>query len=69
MIMRIIQQKSKPLYKALKALNGRRLVAVYQPHRYSRTKDCLGLYKGIFDHADEVLSLKFIQLAKRQSQM
>lgn len=37
-----------------KAINGRRLIAIFQPHRYSRTQDCLGLYKGIFNEADEV---------------
>lgn len=36
------------------ALDGRRLIAVFQPHRYSRTSECLGLYKGIFDDADEI---------------
>ncbi len=36
------------------ALDGRRLIVVFQPHRYSRTKDCLGLYQGIFDDADEI---------------
>ncbi len=33
----------------------RRLIAIYQPHRYSRTKDCLGSYGTIFDAADEVV--------------
>lgn len=36
------------------AIDGRRLIAVFQPHRYTRTYDCLGLYKGIFDEADEI---------------
>lgn len=36
------------------AIGERRLVAVFQPHRYSRTKDCLGSYAGIFDAADSV---------------
>lgn len=36
------------------ALDGRRLIAVFQPHRYTRTNDCLGLYQGIFDDADEI---------------
>lgn len=38
-----------------KAIVGRRLIAVFQPHRYTRTKDCLGTYGGIFDHADELV--------------
>lgn len=37
------------------AIQERRLIAVYQPHRYSRTKDCLGTFGGIFDDADEVI--------------
>lgn len=38
-----------------KAVGSRRLIAVFQPHRYSRTKDCLGQYGNIFDDADELL--------------
>lgn len=37
------------------AVKGRRLIAVFQPHRYSRTRDCLGMYGNIFDAADEVI--------------
>lgn len=37
------------------AIGERRLIAVYQPHRYSRTKDCLGKYQHVFDSADEVV--------------
>lgn len=37
------------------AIGERRLIAVFQPHRYSRTKDCLGTYGGIFTAADEVI--------------
>lgn len=33
----------------------RRLIAVFQPHRYTRTRDCLGSYAGIFQAADEVI--------------
>jgi UDP-N-acetylmuramate--alanine ligase len=36
------------------AIGNRRLIAVFQPHRYSRTKDCLGTYGGIFDAVDEL---------------
>jgi len=36
------------------AIGERRLVVVFQPHRYTRTRDCLGAYKGIFDDADEL---------------
>jgi UDP-N-acetylmuramate--alanine ligase len=34
------------------ATEARRLVAVFQPHRFSRTKNCLGLYGKIFNKAD-----------------
>lgn len=37
-----------------RALNGRRLIVAFQPHRYSRTKECLGTFKGIFEDADEL---------------
>lgn len=37
------------------AIQERRLVVVFQAHRYSRTKDCLGMYKNIFDAADELI--------------
>lgn len=37
------------------AVGERRLVVIFQPHRYSRTKDCLGQYRHIFDLADELV--------------
>ncbi len=37
------------------AVKGRRLIAVYQPHRYTRIKDCLGSFSSIFDAADELI--------------
>lgn len=37
------------------AIGQKRLVVIFQPHRYSRTKDCLGQYGSIFDCADEVI--------------
>lgn len=37
------------------AIGPKRLIAVFQPHRYSRTKDCLGQYGTIFDKADMLL--------------
>jgi UDP-N-acetylmuramate--alanine ligase len=43
----------KATLKAIKkAIGGRRLIVAYQPHRYTRTHDCKGLYGGIFDAAD-----------------
>lgn len=35
-----------------KAIGKRRLVAVYQPHRYSRAKECMGLYGDVFNELD-----------------
>lgn len=35
-----------------RAIGERRMVVVYQPHRYSRAKDCMGQYGGIFEEAD-----------------
>lgn len=34
------------------AVGERRLVVVYQPHRYTRAIDCQGLYGGVFSDAD-----------------
>ncbi len=42
--------------KAIRQAYGeRRLVVVFQPHRYSRTKDCLGTFGPPFKYADEVI--------------
>lgn len=38
-----------------KAIGERRLIVVFQPHRYSRSKDCLGAFASAFDAADEVV--------------
>src|SRR5690348_74366 len=32
----------------------RRLVVLFQPHRYSRTRDCIGEFAHAFDHADQL---------------
>lgn len=46
------------LKATLKAIRGaigeRRLIAIYQPHRYSRAKECMGMYSGVFDEADHL---------------
>ena len=43
----------KATLKAIRgAISGRRLVVIYQPHRYSRAKECIGLYGGVFLDAD-----------------
>ncbi|ADI38736.1 UDP-N-acetylmuramate--L-alanine ligase [Waddlia chondrophila 2032/99] len=33
----------------------RRIVAVFQPHRYTRTRDCMGMYGSTFHSADQVI--------------
>jgi UDP-N-acetylmuramate--alanine ligase len=43
------------LHAIREAIKGRRLIAVFQPHRYSRTKDCLGHYHSIFTDVDELV--------------
>jgi UDP-N-acetylmuramate--alanine ligase len=37
------------------AVKERRIILLFQPHRYSRTKDCLELYSTAFGDADEVI--------------
>lgn len=34
---------------------NRRIVAVFQPHRYTRTRDCMGTYGAIFNSVDQVI--------------
>lgn len=47
------------------AIGERRLIAVYQPHRYSRAKECMGLYQGVFEQAD-LLYVTEIYAAREQ---
>ncbi len=45
----------KATLKAIReGIQERRLIVAFQPHRYSRTKDCLGTFGKIFDEADEL---------------
>ncbi len=37
------------------ALPKRRLIAVFQPHRYTRTRDCMGHWGKVFQEADHLL--------------
>lgn len=37
------------------ATHGRRLVVAFQPHRYSRTQDCMEQFPEAFDYADELI--------------
>ncbi len=36
------------------AIGDARLIAIYQPHRFTRARDCVGLFQSVFDSADEV---------------
>lgn len=46
----------KATLKAVRqAVQEKRLIAIFQPHRYSRTQACLGTYGNCFDEADEVI--------------
>lgn len=37
------------------AVGSRRVIAVYQPHRYTRTQECLGSFGQLFDEIDELI--------------
>jgi len=37
------------------AVEERKLIVVFQPHRFTRTRDCLGTFKRVFLEADEVI--------------
>lgn len=37
------------------AVGERRIIAVFQSHRYTRTRDCMGMYKDAFHDADELI--------------
>lgn len=47
----------KTTLEALRMAIGpeRRLLAIYQPHRYSRTRDCMGMFAGVFEAADQLI--------------
>lgn len=45
---------SATLHGIRQAAEERRVIVIYQPHRYTRTRDCLGMFAGIFDEADIV---------------
>ncbi len=45
----------KTLLALKKAVGSRRLVAVFQPHRYSRIRHCLGKFRKVFNAADVVI--------------
>jgi len=37
------------------AVGEKKIVAIFQPHHYSRTQECLELYQNCFQYADEVV--------------
>jgi len=41
--------------KALKSIKRKRVIAVFQPHRYSRTQSLMQEFAGSFDSADSVI--------------
>lgn len=46
----------KATLSAIRTANpNRRIVAVFQPHRYTRTRDCMGTYSTIFNSVDKVI--------------
>ncbi len=47
----------KATLQGAKSIENGKIVAVFQPHRYSRVKFLLEEFKGVFDNADEVLLL------------
>jgi len=51
------EEISAVLAAAREAFPGRRIVAVHQPHTYSRTKILLGEFAGALDEADQVVLL------------
>jgi len=46
---------AKTLLALKAAMPTRRIVVVFQPHRYSRTQDCLESFGSIFDYADHLV--------------
>ena len=46
------------------AIGPKRLIAVFQAHRYTRTQDCLGSYGTIFDAVMNSLSQIFMEQGK-----
>lgn len=37
------------------AVKKKRIICIYQPHRYSRITHCLGFFGGVFNEADDVI--------------
>ena len=50
---------------ALRASHARRIVAVFQPHRYTRTRALLGRFATCFQGADEVILLPIYPAGER----
>lgn len=52
--------------KAIKNASLRRLIVLFQPHRYSRTKQCLEQFRTCFEEADEVLVTDIYPAGEKQ---
>ena len=66
MTMVIIQKRLKQPLKAARASHpDRRLVMLFQPHRFSRTRDCFDDFVDVLSQVDQLLLLKSIQRVKK----
>ena len=43
------------LHALREAVGERRIIVIYEPHRYSRVRDCAGAFGGLFDDVDNVI--------------
>lgn len=43
------------LHAIRKAIGKRRLIAAFQPHRYSRMQHCMGQFDAVFDQVDQLI--------------
>jgi UDP-N-acetylmuramate--alanine ligase len=57
MIMRTIQQKSTPFTKRARTLPNEKVLAIFQPHLFSRTKDFADGFAASLSQFDEILLL------------
>lgn len=51
-----------------KAISNRRLIAIFQPHRFTRTRDCFEEFKEAFDSADQVYITKIYSAGEKPIQ-
>jgi len=55
----------KATLQGAKSVEGNRIVAIFQPHRYSRLKFLLEEFKGVFKGADEVVVMPVFAAGER----